>query len=97
LDGLAQRMLVNSGLRFEVIVHEDARISADAAMKLTEKRADVILQYLRAKGVPKDRLVAKGMGNSRPINHCEVGVQCSEQEHAENRRVEYTVTGDALR
>jgi len=97
LDGLAQRMLVNSGLRFEVIVHEDARISADAALKLTEKRADVILQYLRAKGVPKDRLVAKGMGNSRPINHCEVGVQCSEQEHAENRRVEYTVTGDALR
>jgi tetratricopeptide (TPR) repeat protein len=97
LDGLAQRMLVNPGSRFEVGVHEDARISADAAKKLTEKRADVILQYLRAKGVPKDRLVAKGLGNSRPINHCEVGVKCSDLEHAENRRVEYTVTGDAQR
>jgi len=97
LDGLAERMLVNPGLQFEVAVHEDARTGADAAMRLSQQRADAILQYLRTKGVPKERITAKGYGNSRPLNHCEVGVQCSEAEHAENQRVEYTVTGEVSR
>jgi outer membrane protein OmpA-like peptidoglycan-associated protein len=97
LDGLAERMLVNPGLQFEVAVHEDARTGADAAMRLSQQRADAILQYLRTKGVPRERVTAKGYGNSRPLNHCEVGVQCSEAEHAENQRVEYTVTGEVSR
>ena len=60
-------------------------------LKLIQKRADVIVDYLKAKGILKDRLMAKGYGNTRPINHCVPGVQCSEEDHAVNRRNEYKV------
>ena len=51
------------------------------------------MTYLREKGVPKERLSAQGYGNSRLLNHCAPGVECSEEEHAVNRRTEYTVVG----
>jgi len=43
------------------------------------------------RGVKREKLVAKGYGISRLKNHCAPGVSCSEAEHAQNRRVEYTV------
>jgi hypothetical protein len=36
---------------------------------------------------------ATGYGSSRPLNHCVPGVQCTEEEHAVNRRNEFVVTG----
>ncbi len=94
LDALAERMLVNPGLTFEVGVHEDVRMPAEKARKLTQDRADAIVQYLRSKGVTKERVTGKGYGVEVPLNHCGPGVQCSEQEHAENQRVEYKVVSD---
>jgi hypothetical protein len=93
LDAVAERMLVNPTLLFEVYVHEDARMEAAAALKLTQQRADAIAEQLRSKGVPKERLQAKGYGSTRPLNHCTEGVPCTEAEHAENRRTGYMVTG----
>lgn len=90
LDGLAERMNVNPGIKVEVGVHSDSRDGAEAA-KLDQKRADAIVEYLITKGVARDRLVAKGHGISKLKNHCAPGVTCSEAEHAANRRVEYTV------
>jgi len=72
----------------EVAVHTDA---LDADQPLTQTRADAIVAYLVGKGVPKDRIVARGYGSSRPVNHCVVGVTCSDAEHAVNRRAEYKV------
>ena len=91
LDALVERLTVNPGLVIEVAVHSDARGDAAELLKLTQKRADAIVDHLKAKGIPKDRLVAKGYGNTRPLNHCVPGVQCSEEEYAVNRRNEYKV------
>jgi outer membrane protein OmpA-like peptidoglycan-associated protein len=77
----------------EVGVHSDSRGDADAALKLDQKRANAILDVLRSKGVAKERISAKGYGATHPVNHCVAGVQCTEEEHAANRRVEYVVTG----
>jgi outer membrane protein OmpA-like peptidoglycan-associated protein len=94
LDMLADRLQVNPLLTVEIGVHSDAQGDLAAAKKLTQKRADTIMAYLVRKGIPQDRLTAKGYGADRPVNQCGPGVPCSEAEHAENRRVEYTVTGN---
>jgi hypothetical protein len=93
LDELANRMQVNPALTIEVAVHADSRQRADAALKLTQQRADAITAYLRSKGASKDRLTGKGYGLSKPLNPCGPGVECTDRQHAENQRVEYIVTG----
>lgn len=91
LDLLAARLQVNPSLTVEVGVHSDARGDLNASQKLTQKRADAMVAYLRNKGVPKENLVAKGYGAQRPLNECGPGVQCTDAKHAENQRAEYTV------
>ena len=43
--------------------------------------------------MPGDRIVAKRYGSTRLLNHCVPGVECTEEEHAENRRSTYAVMG----
>ena len=93
LDALADRLQVNPQLLVEIGVHSDARGDATEELKITQKRADAIVAHLKSRGVPKERLTAKGYGITRILNNCGPGVTCTEAEHAENRRVEYTVTG----
>lgn len=90
LDAFAERLNVNPGVKMEIAVHSDAREGTDAA-KLDQRRAEAIVDHLVAKGVARDRLVAKGYGISKLKNHCAPGVTCTEAEHAQNRRVEYSV------
>ena len=85
-------MQVNPGLTMEIAVHSDARGDLTEALKLSQKRADAIAAYLKSKGVPKDHVIAKGYGATHLLNNCGPGVTCTEAEHAENRRVEYSVT-----
>lgn len=91
LDALADRLQVNPQLMVEIGVHSDGRGDATEELKLTQKRAEAIVAHLKNKGIMKDRLVAKGYGITRLLNNCGPGVTCTEAEHAENRRVEYTV------
>lgn len=91
LDQFAERLNTNPLVKVEIGVHSDARDTNDPA-KRDQKRAASIVSHLVKKGVKKDRLTEKGYGISRLKNHCAPGVQCSEAEHAENRRVEFTVT-----
>ncbi len=92
LDGLAERLLVNPAVQVEVSVHSDARGNLDEELRLSKKRADAIAAYLATKGIPKERVDAKGYGATRLLNHCAPGVQCTEEEHAVNRRTTYMVT-----
>lgn len=91
LDLLAERMAVNPGISIEVGVHGDARGDQQRQAELSQQRADAVAAYLRGKGIAKDRLRSKGYGASRLLNHCVPGVQCTEEQHAVNRRSEYTV------
>ena len=91
LDALAERLTVNPDLSIELAVHADARGDATELQNLTQKRAEALVDYLKSKGVAKERLVAEGYGSSRPLNHCVPGVTCTEEEHAVNRRNEYKV------
>ena len=41
------------------------------------------------KGVKRDVLIVKNYGESKPLNHCIDGVECSEELHRVNRRTEF--------
>jgi outer membrane protein OmpA-like peptidoglycan-associated protein len=92
LDLLAERLGVNPAIKIEIGVHNDSRGDQQEQEALSQKRADAIAAHLMQKGIAKDRLKARGFGATRLLNHCVPGVQCSEEEHAVNRRSEYVVT-----
>ena len=66
--------------------------NAETERQLSQQRADAVASYLKSKGVKKERVNARGYGNSKLLNHCAPGVQCTEEQHAANRRTEYMVT-----
>jgi len=75
----------------EIGAHTDASGSASYNKKLSGQRANAVKSYLQKKGLPASRLVAKGYGESKPLNRCKDGVRCSKEEHAVNRRTEFKV------
>jgi outer membrane protein OmpA-like peptidoglycan-associated protein len=60
-------------------------------MTLSEKRAKSAVDYLISQGIDAARLKAKGYGETKLLNRCADGVQCTEEEHALNRRTEIKV------
>lgn len=81
----------NPELRIEISSHCDSRGSNAFNDVLSEKRANEVVKYLVAKGVKRSMLVSKGYGKRRLLNRCKTGVECSEAEHAANRRTEFQV------
>lgn len=53
-------------LHFAVEGHTDAKGSADYNLRLSQRRAQAVVAYLEAKGVPADKMFAKGYGKQRP-------------------------------
>jgi outer membrane protein OmpA-like peptidoglycan-associated protein len=96
LDKLATLLQTNPSLIVEIAVHTDSRGNDEYNMQLSQLRAETIKKYLAAKGIPQDRLVPKGYGETRLINHCANNVKCSNTEHIANRRVEYVVKDFSL-
>jgi outer membrane protein OmpA-like peptidoglycan-associated protein len=49
------------------------------------------MNWLVKKGIERARLTSKGFGESRLINNCSDGVECTEAQHQVNRRSEFIV------
>lgn len=73
-------------VRVSVDGHTDARGTDDYNQRLSERRAEAVVDYLSRLGVSPSRLQPQGFGESRPVasNHTEEG-------RAQNRRVELNV------
>ena len=93
LNRLAQIMRDNPEISIELGSHTDARGDNAYNQKLSEARARSARYYLVFQGVKPTRLTYKGYGESQPVNKCVDGVSCSEDEHFENRRTEFKITG----
>ena len=91
LDNLVNVMLQNPTLRIELSSHTDSRGKDAYNMRLSQQRAESAVNYLVGKGVDRSRMVAKGYGETHLLNHCENGVDCSDDEHQANRRTEIKV------
>ncbi|WP_276134821.1 OmpA family protein [Polluticoccus soli] len=80
----------------EIGSHTDARAPFAYNIKLSQRRAQSVVNWLGARGINKNRMRAKGYGESQPRNNCTDGVHCSEFEHQRNRRTEFRVVGGSI-
>ncbi len=94
LDNLYQIMVENPSFIIELSAHTDA-IGSDASnMKLSQARAESCVKYLIEKGIAKDRLVAKGYGESRPkVPNLTPEGKDDPAGRAINRRTEFKIIG----
>ncbi|MEM9823746.1 MAG: OmpA family protein, partial [Bacteroidota bacterium] len=93
LDKLAIILIDNPELLVEIGSHTDATGDDKYNLRLSRKRARKVVEYLVEQGVNKNRIVAKGYGESKLTNGCKNGVDCSDRKHAKNRRTELKVIG----
>lgn len=91
LNKLVPVMKQNAEMKIEIRAHTDSRSSDVYNARLSENRARAVVDYLVARGISPNRLVANGYGESELVNECVDGVKCSEDEHQANRRTEFKV------
>ncbi|MEM9831708.1 MAG: carboxypeptidase regulatory-like domain-containing protein [Bacteroidota bacterium] len=92
LDQLVQLLRDNPTVHIELSAHTDARGSSSYNLRLSELRAMAAFSYITTRDIDPQRIVAKGYGEQKLINHCRDGISCTEQEHYQNRRTEFAVT-----
>lgn len=89
LDKLVSLLEENPTLRLEIGAHTDARGTNQANLALSKRRAQSAVDYLISKGVSRERLVARGYGETK----LKITDAKSEQEHETNRRTSIVITG----
>jgi outer membrane protein OmpA-like peptidoglycan-associated protein len=88
LDKLIQVLIENPTMVIFAKSHTDNRGSSKYNLNLSERRAKATVQYIISKGIAKDRISGQGFGESEPKVACE---ECTEEEHALNRRSEFLI------
>lgn len=83
LNGIVDVMRQNPDLRVEVQGHTDHVGTAAYNQKLSERRANTVMQYLIDKGIGADRLTAVGYGENYPMADNK-----TKEGRAKNRRVQ---------
>lgn len=87
LNKLERMMRQNTNLRVEISGHTDNFGSAAYNMKLSQKRAQAVKDFLVSKGIDPRRVTVRGYGETRPLASND-----DEKEGRElNRRVEFKV------
>lgn len=83
----------NPEITVELGSHTDARGSDKYNEKLSDRRAVAAVEYIISKGINAKRITAKGYGEQKLVNRCGNGVECTDEEHQQNRRTEIKITG----
>lgn len=78
----------NSSVEIEIQGHTDSNGSDSYNLNLSQGRSQSVVDYLVSKGISRGRLSARGFGETRPIDSND-----SDAGRANNRRVEFTITG----
>jgi outer membrane protein OmpA-like peptidoglycan-associated protein len=91
LNKLVRFMLDNPSVKVEVGSHTDCRNTHKYNETLSENRAKASVDYVVSQGIDRSRITGKGYGETVLLNRCADGVNCSEEEHAINRRTEMKV------
>lgn len=86
LDKLLKLLSENPNIKIEILSHTDDKGTDIYNQNLSQARAQSVVDYLISKGINKERLIAKGYGETNPIisNDTEEGRQL-------NRRTEFKI------
>lgn len=83
-------------LNIHIESHTDSRARDTYNLDLSNRRAQSTMVWLLKRGIASDRLTAMGYGESRLLNRCSNGVNCSEYEHELNRRSVFRIVANDL-
>ena len=86
LDRMVQLMHDNSRMQVQIAGFTDDVGGSAYNQKLSEKRAQTIVNYLTSKGIAAERLSAVGYGEAQPLASNETA-----EGRAQNRRVEFQI------
>lgn len=91
LTKLATLLKKNRDIKIELSSHTDSRGELAANQTLSQKRSEHIVNFLTNAGVNYNQMVAKGYGETKLLNECADGVNCTEEQHEKNRRTEFRI------
>ncbi len=91
LDEVVNVMENVQNITIELSSHSDSKGSDEYNLALSKKRAKAAVDYIISQGVSAGRITGIGYGETKLVNKCANGVDCTEEEHAENRRLEFKV------
>ncbi|MFN3402612.1 MAG: OmpA family protein [Cytophagaceae bacterium] len=86
LERVVDLLKANPGMQVEISAHTDDKGSDEYNDKLSQARAESVVNYLKEKGIETSRLVAKGYGKNSPNVPND-----SDENRAKNRRVEFKI------
>lgn len=89
LDKVVEAMKANPTMVVMAKSHTDNRGTDQYNMSLSNRRAKSTVQYIISKGIAKDRISGQGYGEGEPEVNC--GANCTEEQHAKNRRSEFVI------
>ncbi|MDX2003118.1 MAG: OmpA family protein [Chitinophagales bacterium] len=99
LDTLYDIMMANPNIIVELGSHTDERATIAYNEYLSQRRAESCMQYLLARGIPLEKLRAKGYGETQLLEDCSPYPECPKAGpgdcpcHQLNRRTEFKVIG----
>jgi outer membrane protein OmpA-like peptidoglycan-associated protein len=101
LDTLYNILIENPTIIIELSSHTDVRGSDEYNQNLSQKRAESCVSYLiKDKGIPKERITARGYGESQTLQDCTKIPECPQDQsgdcpcHQLNRRTEFKIIGE---
>lgn len=92
LDKLVLILMKNKDIGVELSSHTDSKGSDSYNLELSQKRANKAVEYVMSKGISKDKIIAKGYGETQPVapNKLPNGKD-NPEGRAKNRRTEFKV------
>ena len=91
LDNVVSIMKKYPEMKIEVGAHTDYRGKDSYNLKLSDKRAKSVKDYLVSQGVSEENISTKGYGETQPVNNCTKPGICSEADVSLNRRCEFVI------
>jgi len=88
LKGIAQRLKSDTKTILKMTIFADAKKEAKIGEYISKLRTESIVNYLINEGVEFRQLDVNIIGNQMVKNDCTEGVECTEEQHQENRKVE---------
>jgi outer membrane protein OmpA-like peptidoglycan-associated protein len=86
LDQIVKLMNKYPSMRLEVAVHSDNTGSAENSLALSQRRSQILVNYLIDRGINTKRLVATGFGGSKPV-----APNFLEKDRRLNRRIDFII------
>jgi outer membrane protein OmpA-like peptidoglycan-associated protein len=92
LDVLVNNLKEHPEVSIEIGGHTDSNGEDKYNLRLSDRRAKAVVQYLVSKGINKNRLVAVGYGESQPVaDNTNADGSDNPEGRAKNRRTEFKV------